>query len=433
MGASLTGLAGDGYTALRIWSVMLGVLVIPLSYLAFRPSLGQGAALWVAGLVATAYLLIDFSGNGSLWILITAFYLLFVWRAAAAPITQPRNAVVLGIIIGLAFLVNYPAGVLAPALVLTALLQFGHKAISATVIRGIAIAAAAALLVALPWFAFNSSLHGNPLWSQPLQRQLGGGDTRVDVRVVDGDVIKVNRLEAATPTARLRTTAANLYGNLGFLARQMLALAPILNGFTVGALLILGLAYLGRGPFAGEEGARRLAPVVAVLLCHAALALFWPTTKFRYLVPIFPLVLVLGAWLLTKVQPVWMRALLGSLSTAALIFVGAWTWAVIPSHTYYYDGGVVTDNFGQQGETVWAEDARRIARAAEVIRSNGPGTVLGDHLFYSLARQPLVINSTGYPREALEMLVARYQIRYIWLEQPRLNEVRQWLGEYSYS
>ena len=170
---------------------MLGVLVIPLSYLAFRPSLGQVAALWVAGLVATAYLLIDFSGNGSLWILITVFYLLFVWRAAAAPIIQPRNAVVLGIIIGLAFLVNYPASVLAPVLVLTALLQFGRKALSSTMIRSIAIAAAAALLVVLPWFAFNALLHGNPLWSQPLQRQLGGGDTRADVRVVDGEVIKI--------------------------------------------------------------------------------------------------------------------------------------------------------------------------------------------------------------------------------------------------
>ena len=155
---------------------------------------------------------------------------------------------------------------------------------------------------------------------------------------------------------------------------------------------------------------------------------FWPTTKFRYLVPIFPLVLVLGAWLLIKVQPVWMRALLGSLSTVALIFVSAWTWAVIPSHTYYYDGGVVTDNFGQQGETVWAGDARRIAQAAEVIRSNGPGTVLGDHLFYSLARQPLVINSTGYPRDALETLVADIKFATSGLEQPRLDEVRQWLG-----
>jgi hypothetical protein len=122
------------------------------------------------------------------------------------------------------------------------------------------------------------------------------------------------------------------------------------------------------------------------------------------------------------------RKLLGGVCTAALVFVSVWTWAVIPSHTYYYDGGVVTDNFGQQGETVWAEDARRIARASEIIREHGPGTVLGDHLFYALARQPLVINSAGYPREALEALIARYQVRYVWLERGRLEDVHAWLG-----
>ena len=105
----------------------MGVLVIPLSYAAFRPSLGPGTALSVAGLVAVAYLLIDFSGNGSLWILIAAFYLLFIWRISMASVIKPRNAAMLGLILGLAFLVNYPAGVLAPALVLA--LSFCSRAV----------------------------------------------------------------------------------------------------------------------------------------------------------------------------------------------------------------------------------------------------------------------------------------------------------------
>jgi hypothetical protein len=39
-----------------------------------------------------------------------------------------------------------------------------------------------------------------------------------------------------------------------------------------------------------------------------------------------------------------------------------------------------------------------------------------------------VINSAAYPREVLEELVRRYQVRYVWLEQVRLDEVQQWLG-----
>ncbi|MFN0074144.1 MAG: hypothetical protein ACKVVP_21905 [Chloroflexota bacterium] len=428
LGASLTPLLGDGYLALKAWSFTVGVLVIPLSFLAFRPSLGNGAALWLAGLVASTYLLIDFSGNGSLWILITAFYLLFIWRASAAPITLAFHAAELGIIIGLAFLVNYPAVILAPALLLTVALQHGRGALAWPVLRGVLIASIAAFLVVLPWFAFNASIHGNPLWSQPLERQFGGGAKQVDVRVVQDEVVKVNRPEAASPGARLQTTAANLYGNVGFLARQMLALAPVLNGFAAAALVALTLAFIGRGSIATGVQARSLAPIVAVLLCHAALALLWPTTKFRYLVPLLPLVLGLGVWLLSQIEPRPVRTLLRGVSTAAVVIVSAWTWLVIPSHTYYYNGGVVTDNFGQQGETVWMTEARQVARAAEIIRDRGPGTILGDHLFYALARQPIVINSAAYPRDVLETLVARYQVRYVWLEQGRLDETRQWLG-----
>jgi hypothetical protein len=279
-----------------------------------------------------------------------------------------------------------------------------------------------------PWFVFNAAIHGNPLWSQPLQRQLGGGEARLDYQVVDDEVIKVNRPEPSAPAARLRTTAANLYGNVGFLARQMLALAPVLNGFAAAALIALALIYVGRGLVGTHDDARRLAPIVALLICHGALALLWPTTKFRYLVPMFPLILALGAWMLLAVNPQRVRTLLGAMCTVGIVFVSAWTWAVLPSHTYYYDGGVVTDNFGQQGETVWAEDARRIARASEIIRARGPGTILGDHLFYFLARQPLVIYSSSYPREVLEALTSRYQVRYIWLEETRRSQVQAWLG-----
>jgi 4-amino-4-deoxy-L-arabinose transferase-like glycosyltransferase len=427
LGASLTWMTGDGYTALRTWSLLLGVALIPLSLLTFRPALGSGAALWVAALVACAYLLVDFSGNGSLWILLAVLYLLFVWRATTAPISQPRNALALGVIIGLGFLVNYPAGVLAPALLLTAVLQYGRQAVSKA-LAGVVVAGAAALLTVSPWFAFNVAIHGNPLWSQPLQRQLGGGDARLDYQVVDGEVIKVNRPEPSAPSARLRTMAANTYGNIGFVSRQMLALAPVLNGFAAAAVIALALIYAGRGLMGTHDDARRLAPIVALLVCHGALALLWPTTKFRYLVPMFPLILALGAWTLSAMEPWRLRVLMRVICTVGIVCVSAWTWAVIPSHTYYYDGGVVTDNFGQQGETVWAEDARRIARASEVIRARGAGTILGDHLFYFLARQPLVVYSAGYPREVLEALADRYQVRYVWLEQTRLSQVQEWLG-----
>jgi hypothetical protein len=99
------------------------------------------------------------------------------------------------------------------------------------------------------------------------------------------------------------------------------------------------------------------------------------------------------------------------------LFTNAWTMLSIPSHTYYYDGGLVADNFGQQGERLFAEDARQYQAAAAAILARGPGVILGDHLLAPLTRLPLVINSTAYPPEIVQHLVDKYNIRYIVAER----------------
>jgi hypothetical protein len=91
----------------------------------------------------------------------------------------------------------------------------------------------------------------------------------------------------------------------------------------------------------------------------------------------------------------------------------------IPSRTYYYDGGLVADNFGQQGETVWVQDTRRLRAAADAIVARGPGVVLGDHILAPFTGQPLVVTSTAYPPDVVAHLVRKYGIRYIVAERAR--------------
>lgn len=421
LGAALVPVLGNGYAALKLWSYLCGLAVIPLAYLAFRRALGESGALFVAALVAASFLMIDFSGNGSLWSALAALYLLFACRLAARPLTDRGNAVVLGAIMGAAVLVNYPAVILPVALVLAAALQHGRRLLTASHLASLAVAGLAFLAILTPWLAYNAWLHGNPIWSQPLQRALGGGEKQVEVLIVGGEVVKQNVPDPGGVGATVRRTFSNFYGNVGFLARQMLVLAPVLNGFLLAALVALATLTLRAK---GTERERTLGPLaapLAILVCHGALALLWPTTKFRYLVPLLPFALGLGAWLLWQIRPPATRTLLAGVSFVMLLGLGAWTWLSVPSHTYYYDGGVVNDNFGQQGETIWAEDARRMQRAAAVIRARGPGAVLGDHLFYYLARQPLVINSSGYSPEVLRHLVERYHVRYAWIERKDLG------------
>lgn len=429
LGAALRLAWPDSYEALKLLSLIFGLLLILAVYRCGRDLFGTAPALFAAATCAVSYLLIDFSGNGSLWSLLALLYVVFAWRAGCCPWSGWRESIVLGLIMGAAYLTNYPAVVLPVTLVLLVVLARrgptspdatwpdssppGQPAIAlapsaASAVRTLAVAAA----LVLPWLIFNLATFGNPVWSQPLARQLGGGDKQVEVVIQDGEVVK-RYLPPADPLGeRLRTTASNLYGNVGFVVRQSFVLAPFLGGFALVGLVVLGLAL-----YRGTAGRR--APLVLLTLAHLALILLWPTTKFRYLVPLFPLLVLIGSWLLFSLKPAELRNLLAAAAFGLACFTSAWTFASVPSHTYYYDGGVVGDNFGGQGEIAYVTELRQLERAAAAIRAAGPGAVLGPHPLYHLTRQPLVVNSAAFNREVVEHLVRRYNIRYLVAEPGR--------------
>jgi 4-amino-4-deoxy-L-arabinose transferase-like glycosyltransferase len=71
----LVWLTGDGYVALQLVSLLIGVALVPLTYVALRRHVGSGPALFASALVAGSFPLADFSGNGSLWVLLAGLAL----------------------------------------------------------------------------------------------------------------------------------------------------------------------------------------------------------------------------------------------------------------------------------------------------------------------------------------------------------------------
>src|SRR4029079_6673841 len=119
------------------------------------------------------------------------------------------------------YLTNYPAVVL-PATLLVVLVSWWiaarqrgapncktDPAIPSTDIRGALLAFAVAGLLALPWLGVNLATFGHPVWSQPLQRQLGGGDKQVKVILQDEEVVKLPLPGADPLRDRLRSTVVN--------------------------------------------------------------------------------------------------------------------------------------------------------------------------------------------------------------------------------
>jgi hypothetical protein len=332
---------------------------------------------------------------------------------------------------GLAYLTNYPAITLVAALGLTHLLRTGRGAFRPTALAGPAVALGVMLLTISPWLAFTWTTFGSPIWSQPFQRTLAGGSRQVEYLIVGDEVIKRNLPASGDRLAGLRERAIDVYGNVGFTARQLLMLAPVLSGLFLAGLATAGVGWWKTarrrvaddvGPPSTEIMVTSLLPLVTLTVVHLALILWWPTTKFRYLVPLLPLVFGIGAWFAWQLRPVALRGPLVAVTLGLCLFTNLWTMLALPSRTYYYNGGLVADNFGQQGETQWVQDTRRLRVAADAIVARGPGVVLGEHIMAPFTGQRVVVGSTAYPPDVVAHLVHKYGIRYVVAERARQDQ-----------
>ncbi|HZO25050.1 MAG TPA: hypothetical protein VFH48_03545 [Chloroflexota bacterium] len=461
LGAPLAWLTGDGYVALKLVSLLIGTMLIPLTYLALRRHVGNGPALLASALTAGSFPLVDFSGNGSLWALLAALYLAWLWVlpvTALTPALSQREIrlplplgeglgvrarwALLGLVMGLGYLTNYPAVVLPVALAVLHLVRHGRQSFRPSALAGPALSAVVLLLTIAPWLVYNASVFGGPFWSQPFQRTLSGGSRDVEYALVGGAAVKRNLPTSGDRLTALRARAIDLYGNVGFLAKQSLVLTPVIGGLFLVGLLMLPSRSRFRTSGTADTGAMNCAPTasvpvgaqfiaptveatspnpvpVAVLaLVHLALIIWWPTTKFRYLIPLLPLVFAVGAWALWQLQPGALRLRVAVVTLALCLFTNAWSMLSIPSRTFYYDGGLIGDNFGQQGERIFVDEARSFKAAADAIVAHGEGVVLGDHILAPFTRMPLVVNSTGYAPEVIEHLVQKYGVRYIVIDVP---------------
>ena len=262
-------------------------------------------------------------------------------------------------------------------------------------------------VVILPWLIFNARLFGGPFWSQPFQRTLAGGSRQVEYVLVDGEAVKRNLRAQAIAWPTLRERAIDLYGNVGFIAKQSLVLAPVLGGlFLLGLLLLAGRCHID----------------ACLALVHLALIIWWPTTKFRYLIPLLPLVFAIGAWALWQLRPESVRHRLAIVTLGLCLFTNAWTMLSIPSRTYYYDGGLIGDNFGQQGERQFVDEARELPssrrrhRGARARRDAGrphPVAVHADAAGRQLDR---------LPARDHQHLVQTYGIRYIVIDRAHASD-----------
>lgn len=269
LAAPLVPLAGGrGVLALQLVSLLFGLAAIPAAAALFgklSPRAGIGAA-WACAL---SLALCDYSGNGSLY---SAQVLgVLALPLVAGELDSRARALAAGAVLGLLFLLNYQCAVLIPAFGIAVLAVQGLRSLGS-----LALAAAACVAVALPWFGRNALVFGDPFYTTNPQY------VAYNLRLVSLD------LEGSRPSLVSAVEPKHLwYGlqrwfpsNLAYwIATSHLAL-PVLPLFAPGGLArMLGLR---AGEGRSLAGAILLATLLALLLVSAA----WPSPKARYVVPI---------------------------------------------------------------------------------------------------------------------------------------------------
>ena len=327
----------DGYTALKVLSLLSGTAVLYLVFLLGCRLGGDRVAVLSLFFTAFSYLLIDYSGNGAFYIFQALLYLIFVLLITDTG--RSREQIALGAVMGIGILLNQQTLVLIAAYIAYRLITMrgSYRAAIRAIIFGIAIL----ILFYLPWGIRNYMLFGTPfsmvdtayVWSKL------GAD-----RIVENNIISFRITWRTYGILLWREITFWFPHNLYFLNRQFFVLAPVVYMaalFAVASILFKDM----------REKLKPLLSLILVLGFHLALSSAWPIAKFRYIVPVLPLVFILGSYYMIHMIPgTRLRRLALVTSMVGIVVVSLLTYVSTPTHTYYYGASITTDNFGKSGE-----------------------------------------------------------------------------------
>lgn len=332
IGAAVTLIRGgssgiaDAFLSLRFVSLLSGVLIIWLVSVIVSRLIGQWAGVAAAAWTAASYILIDYSGNGALYTAQAAIYLLWLLTALYKPSWQ--RTMLLGIISGVGYLVNYQCMILIPAGILT--LACDQRPWRRFLLHAVLLLAISGLIVA-PWFIRSSILFGDPLYHQKWQMRYVY--IKTGIQIPEDGVISVGFRDILGILHSVFTVWIPY--NLYYAARKLFVIAPIAFFF-----FSFGLIEMAFSP----ERMRKFRPVIILLALQVLLYATWPVWKFRFFVPLMPFIFILALEQIWRFPPRW-RRISASATLTAIIIIAVLTYNALPTHTTYYDGALTQDAY----------------------------------------------------------------------------------------
>ncbi|MBN1147303.1 MAG: glycosyltransferase family 39 protein, partial [Anaerolineales bacterium] len=358
-------------------------------------------ALFASACIALSYILIDFSGNGSLYELHALLFVLFILLIQT---DNWRRSIMLGVLTGLAYLLNYQAVVAPLALTAVYLSQYGmgRRLLKSTPF--LLVSLVSALLVISPWLIRNWQVFGHPLYNVNTYHFPWKLGVRAYQEMVDGFLVtrwQMDQISALSAFPKILFWTAR---NLAYFLGRIVVLAPIV------AFFVPWGAHRTFKQWQSRQVTDAALAIPALFGAHLAISCLWPVFKFRYFVPMMPLLLALGAYgIFCALRQSRALAPVLAASLAAFLLIGAITYVRVPTHTNYYDSN---EFFRYRlGEAEWQIEERAFQEVALVLAQQPPGAVIGPtSVIYYTHR--LAVSNPGDP-EIAKYFIEKHAIKYI--------------------
>ncbi|MBU6415179.1 glycosyltransferase family 39 protein [Patescibacteria group bacterium] len=343
----------SGFQSLKLFSFLAGIALIAVSFFVGKAFANARVGMFCAACASFSYLLTDYSANGAFYGFQAMLYLLLVWILYR--LQTLRHVLLAGVVMGLALLVNFQSVALVPAFVAFLFLEYRRdlKKFFVFSLTGLGIV----FVMFLPWLIREYILFGNPFYFIEFAATYTW--QKIGALTVIKDNVKMLVKSKELYLALLKKTLFFwLPHNLHYVNRKLFILTP---------MAYIGAWFLGiEAWFSGtnKEMIRKVALIFLVLFFHILLSVIFPIVKFRYFVPMVPLVFLAGGIYFDMQKPRLRNILMAG--TIILVLAGSWlTYRSVPSHTYYYDGAITTDIFGNQGERDFIQAAQDNASVEE--------------------------------------------------------------------
>lgn len=390
----------DTFPLLKLLGEAVGIgLLVVVAYAGWRRG-QQAATLAAVAFLASSPALVDYSANGSSYILSAALLVLAVLLMERFRPERLFDYALAGVLCGLGVQVHSVLLLLPAAFIL-----FWLATSRRIPWKGLAVAAVAGLMTLTPWMLWNIHYFGTPFYSYSTYfflKQFGLARTGVFGEVVTTRMIRTP--DAAFFKAYLAAAGRTA---LDFVRNYIAAVGP----FTL-VLLAGGWVFLFRNR-------RRLALASFLpFACYVATVILWATTRDRFVIPIIPLTYLVAAAgfavLLTR-RSVW--RVVGWICLA-----GTLAWNLIgfreqPPTRYY------------KNDADWAAGYARMLPLAQELAELDRGVVLsyayvldgGMETVY-WGRQP-VVYGRELPPEAMDRIIEDFAVRYLWTDPHTFGEI----------